>query len=708
MTYILVAMLVVTALLLPLDAAARDRDRGRRWRSSEDPTPTEVVEAEAPPLDGALSPNDADPSPPEEPGLAGEPAPDVPGKAVVDEDPPEEVTEAPTEVPPTPTEIPPTELPPTVEPLPTEEVIWVNTDSLAVVMPASGVPLAPGSAEQIVVRYQVTTPRVSTVVYAELAGDAAGWMVSSPALGDADGSATTAMWVEAGTLAPGNAFELPIVVTAPVGVAVDQVVELHIWSEVSTGAGGEAGVAWPGLSGAVFTVVAPAPDIAEPPADVPVEPDVVVDEGPGDSPAEVPEAVVATPGVGEDGEQGDETQADAPVEEPEEGADVPAASPEPDVDAPSAEIVADTVAVAGESDLEIGAGESIELALTYGVTTERAGTRVQIALVDGDGEAVEGWGLDPAGPIEDATALAPETSFPVAVTLTAPAQLESPQAVQVVAWSEIATVDGVVEGLERQVVATVAVAASPAEPGIGCKPGEVVNTFTCEIDPGRSDALSASLAVAGPSGWTFTGDGVALDQAGRVDLAAAGVDIAVPGSVQVAAEVPEGCPDPAAGLTATVSLAYAYDDGETATAEAALELQGSEPGGDVPSLSMAPLDFGTLVRDGDAWGTARAVGTIDVSRDGCGGPGDVDVQVEVIGAEPGLQPVITGVTASGAGIASRHASGSASEGPVAVATVSSGFQGTGQVEVAFSLTPDGDVASGEHAMQIRISTSRAP
>src|SRR5699024_11444907 len=89
----------------------------------------------------------------------------------------------PTEVPPPP---PPTQVPPTEAPAPTE-VVWVNTDSLAIVDAGVTTPLAPGQSRQIVVRYQVTSPRRATTLYAELRGETTGWTISSPVLADQDG-----------------------------------------------------------------------------------------------------------------------------------------------------------------------------------------------------------------------------------------------------------------------------------------------------------------------------------------------------------------------------------------------------------------------------------------------------------------------------------------------------------------------------------------
>ncbi|HWV23590.1 MAG TPA: hypothetical protein VNZ58_05330 [Thermomicrobiales bacterium] len=490
-----------------------------------DPPPAEVED------DPATAPATLPTVPPTPPEQTPPPTIDAPTEQEQVAAPPEEETPVPTD-PPTPTE----EASPTEVPTPTETV-WVNADSLAVITPASGTPMTPGGQQQIAIRYQVTTPRIATTIYAELAGDVTGWTLSSPALGNAGGTATSATWVEQTTLDPGSSFDLPIVISAPADVTAIQTVELHLWSTASTTMGNEPGVASPGIANADFSVAPPEPQATDAPA------------VPSDNP-------------------------ENPASEPD------AATPE---------------------------------------------------------------------------AMVPEVNPPT----------------------------------------------------IACQSGETANTFACAIDPGRSNATAASLILARPEGWDFAVNGMAPDASGNIDLATAGIDISAPTNVTLTATPPAGCSDQASEPGLKVTLTYTYGD-ETASAGTDLALTAPAPEDVAPTVSMAAVDFGTIVWDGTSWGTAAANGTITIARDGCGELGAYAIQLEVLGSEPGLQPAIAAITTTGDGIESGTASGNPNEGPVTVAQVTSGFHGTGQADISLTLTPEGEIPTGPHAMQIRISTTRAP
>lgn len=246
------------------------------------------------------------------------------------------------------------------------------------------------------------------------------------------------------------------------------------------------------------------------------------------------------------------------------------------------------------------------------------------------------------------------------------------------------------------------------EPAIACESGGATNTFACAIDPGASNATVASLALSGPAGWAYAVNDAAADATGSVDLVAAGVDITAPGNVLIAASFPAGCPDVAGNPRVHAVLTYTYDGDDTASAETSLALAGTESMLVPPSLAVSPIDFGDLTWDGSSWGASDQTATISIARDGCGDAGAFAIEFQVIGADPGLRPMITAVAASGDGVASITTAGNPNDGPVAVAQVASGFHGNGQVEVSLTLAPEGDAPAGSHAMQVRVSTSHAP
>lgn len=137
-----------------------------------------------------------------------------------------------------------------------------NTDTLVAVSPVEAT-LAPGAQQAFTATYTVTTSRTGTRIRAELrfadGSPANGWSLSTQAGAGAwaDGGASVDV-MEEGTLAPGGAFTLSLVVTAPSEVAAKHTVSLFVSSIASTGHGDETGVA-PGGPVASLTVVPPPP-----------------------------------------------------------------------------------------------------------------------------------------------------------------------------------------------------------------------------------------------------------------------------------------------------------------------------------------------------------------------------------------------------------------------------------------------------------------
>jgi hypothetical protein len=135
----------------------------------------------------------------------------------------------------------------------------VNTDSIQITDGLTAHTVQQGGLATIRVSYAVTTPRTSTIVFAQLSGAGEGWSLSSPALADADGAATSASWTQATSVEPGTSFSLPIDITAPATVTQDHSISLLIWSTAAGKNGQETGVANNGASLATVTVLAPAP-----------------------------------------------------------------------------------------------------------------------------------------------------------------------------------------------------------------------------------------------------------------------------------------------------------------------------------------------------------------------------------------------------------------------------------------------------------------
>ena len=143
-------------------------------------------------------------------------------------------------------------------PTPTEQV-WVNTDAMRLTDGVTTFTLKQGEAATFSVTYDVTTPRTSTTIYAELVGQVDGWTITSADLADTDPGATTAAWTQTATTEPGSSFTTMVAVTAPKTVTADHSVTLRLWSTAEGTKGQETGVAKADHDDATFAVIAPAP-----------------------------------------------------------------------------------------------------------------------------------------------------------------------------------------------------------------------------------------------------------------------------------------------------------------------------------------------------------------------------------------------------------------------------------------------------------------
>lgn len=130
------------------------------------------------------------------------------------------------------------------------------------------------------------------------------------------------------------------------------------------------------------------------------------------------------------------------------------------------------------------------------------------------------------------------------------------------------------------------------------------------------------------------------------------------------------------------------------------------PNAESPSVSMTPVDFGSLKWQGDSWGTAYGTGIVTVTNDSpCAISQAQLVQIEVTANSPGLQPVIIAVNGDGDALLPLPA-GNASHATIAEVPV--GFDGSAQIEVVFELTPAEDVDAGEHRFGFEVTVTAAP
>ena len=366
----------------------------------------------------------------------------------------------------------------------------------------------------------------------------------------------------------------------------------------------------------------------------------------------------------------------------------------------------DSVQLIGEANQSIASGESVTVAMTYNVTTPRQGTTVRAALVDEAGNTPEGWTLD-ASEVVDVTALTPGSAFTAAFTITAPEFVEVAHSVSLRIWSETNTDTGNEDGISAQDIANVAVAAAPAEPTIFCEP-EDGDAFICTVDPDRKDAISGTLTVMSESGWSFTANGVPVPETGVLDLGSIMADGALEGSVTVIPNFGAGCADGSQDYIATVAVDYTYTSAANARAETSVGFAIPAPEPVAPSVSIAPLDFGTLTWNGESWGTAEASTTLTISRDGCGDLGAYDIQIQMHGDTPGFNPVFIGGASANPDIEILETKSDLNAVPATVARATSSFTGTAEITLEFQLTPGSDVMVGPHQKEISVTMINAP
>jgi hypothetical protein len=167
------------------------------------------IAADAPVIDGPAAPE----------GLIVEPTqiPPEPTPEPTSED----IQPAPTDVP---TETPPTPIPPTPTPLP-------NTDTLSAISPVDPVTLQQGESHTLELVYAVTTPRIATVLHAELrAADgslATGWVLAEQGT---SGTGPAFDKTESNSVTVGSSFAILLSVSAPPEVITNETVQLHIRS----------------------------------------------------------------------------------------------------------------------------------------------------------------------------------------------------------------------------------------------------------------------------------------------------------------------------------------------------------------------------------------------------------------------------------------------------------------------------------------------
>lgn len=367
----------------------------------------------------------------------------------------------------------------------------------------------------------------------------------------------------------------------------------------------------------------------------------------------------------------------------------------------------DWLQVAGESSLSIPSGGSAEISLAYTVTTPRVSTTLHVELLDEAGNPAPGWTLSPGSTVTDTSALEPGMTFSTSVTVLAPAFVEVSHVVSLVVWSDATIPDGSEAGVTRQVVASVAVAATPAEPTLECESGGE-GQFTCRTDPDRPDVIEGSLLISGPPGWTFRANDAPVPESGLIDLAAVMESATLSEPISILATYEARCADFSQSHMATIRAHYHYQNVDAVVVEAIVPVQPPPQEPVTPSVSMQALDFGVLRWDGSSWGSSEADSTVVVSREGCGDLGAFDVYLEVVEAAPGLEPVLISARTSGTGIVPGTSASSLSNGPVPIAHATSDFTGVGEIVLGFYLEPGLDAQVGTHQIEIRVTTTRAP
>jgi hypothetical protein len=97
---------------------------------------------------------------------------------------------------------------------------------------------------------------------------------------------------------------------------------------------------------------------------------------------------------------------------------------------------------------------------------------------------------------------------------------------------------------------------------------------------------------------------------------------------------------------------------------------------------------------------------VAIQRDQPGDFRNFAVQIQLIDTpHPGdLEPFLTSSASTSGNVSTSSIAQDPILSPVTVATVAPGFSGTGQVDLAFGLTPSNDVPAGEYTMTIKVTT----
>lgn len=362
----------------------------------------------------------------------------------------------------------------------------------------------------------------------------------------------------------------------------------------------------------------------------------------------------------------------------------------------------DTVHLDGESVRTVESGDQVTISLTYEVTTPRQGTAVYARLVDANGATPEGWTLENPTPANH-EALGPGSWFTTTWTVTSPAFVEAPHSVSLQFWSVATTADGEEAGVERQDVATIEVAATPAAPVIVCEQAD--GTIACAVDADRADVTAGSMTITGADGWSFTANGLPVAGNEPVDLGVVMGDGVFSGEFGLVPVFDAGCLDAPRQDTARLDIAYSYSHAPEATTGTTVTLDAPLPVSVTPGVSTTPLAFGALTWSNGAWSTVRQTVTIaipEVEGDCTRLADNWEIRVStdgMSGADGGVIPAgaitYVGVSQDGApaGIVPADGPTALSPNGIVIASGDGSVAGGTSWDVTFELAPGDDVTA---------------
>lgn len=118
-----------------------------------------------------------------------------------------------------------------------------------------------------------------------------------------------------------------------------------------------------------------------------------------------------------------------------------------------------------------------------------------------------------------------------------------------------------------------------------------------------------------------------------------------------------------------------------------------------PSVSMTTVEFDSLYWDGSSWGTAIGTGKVTLDHSiPCATSQPYLVQVDVLTSNPGLETHVSNVvTPEGVEVSDSG-----------IALIPAGFEGTAEVIVEFTLTPDSSVQVGVHSFDFQVFVTPVP